>query len=67
MREMERRARRERRLHDLGPPPEAGERRRCAERRMPEVREISISEQEWRSLFGFATLDQPIGLRGFTR
>lgn len=41
----------DRRTIDLGPPKGWQERRRHAERRMPETVEIEISESEWQAWF----------------
>jgi len=41
----------DRRTIDLGPPRGWQERRRHAERRMPETMEIEMSESEWQALF----------------
>lgn len=49
---IERRVRTERRVRDAGPPRGEYERRRCAERRLPDLVEATISEFEWAKLFG---------------
>lgn len=49
---IERRVRTERRVRDAGPPRGEYETRRCAERRLPDLVEATISESEWEKLFG---------------
>jgi hypothetical protein len=49
---VERRALRERRLRDLGPPKGCDDRRREIERRLPVVAEYAISDAEWKLFFG---------------
>ncbi len=48
---VERRSGRDRRQSDRGPPT-AVERRRCAEKRKPEIVELAISEGDWLRYFG---------------
>lgn len=50
----ERRSRQDRRRRDIGPPAGTPERRVIAERRLPQVHERIISDDEWRSYFGRA-------------
>jgi hypothetical protein len=49
---VERRMRNERRQRDAGPPGGCSERRRLAERRLPELGESVFSDAEWEKLFG---------------
>lgn len=49
---MERRAGRDRRCHDGGPPSGWCERRRSVERRQPEVGLTDISDSDWEKYFG---------------
>ena len=49
-----RRQRGERRQFDAGPPPGLGERRQRAERRLPQLVEATLSEDEFRRYFGGA-------------
>ena len=48
----DRRARNEQRLYDAGPPHNCCERRRRAERRLPEIEENVIPDAEWEKFFG---------------
>jgi hypothetical protein len=52
MHNTERRNRNERRRGDYGPPKGCAERRRRAERRLPDVAETDISAAEWEHFFG---------------
>ncbi len=51
MNNFERRKGNDRRKTDLGPPPGMEERRTSAERRIPEVQEQVLSEEEWDRYF----------------
>lgn len=59
---VERRSSRERRQHDVGPPAGCTDRRRLTERRVPRLAENTMSDAEWRSLFGLndAHGDRPV-------
>lgn len=46
------RARQERRRSDAGPPNGCSERRRTAERRLPELKESALSDADWQKYFG---------------
>jgi hypothetical protein len=52
---VERRALRERRLRDVGPPSGRDDRRRKTERRLQPVTEHPISDAEWKLFFGATT------------
>jgi hypothetical protein len=54
---VERRLPRERRARDVGPPSGCADRRRVAERRMPSITYCSISDDEWRQLFGLTPVE----------
>lgn len=45
----------DRRLRDIGPPKTCAERRRLAERRIPEVSEIQVSANDWDRYFNHTT------------
>ena len=49
---VERRASRERRQRDVGPPAGCADRRRLTERRVPRLPENTMSDAEWQLLFG---------------
>lgn len=49
---IERRTRTDRRQRDSGPPTGCSERRRQADRRLPQVVESVFSDAEWEALFG---------------
>lgn len=49
---IERRAQMDRRGNDIGPPHGWKDRRRTAERRIPEIEECEVSESEWQLYFG---------------
>lgn len=51
----ERRARRDRRQHDSGPPKEWRDRRRHTERRLPAAEETEISADDFAMYFGSGT------------
>lgn len=55
MQTINRRRGHDRRQRDMGPPRDCPDRRRRAERRLPQVNEVDISEKEWKALFGDGT------------
>lgn len=46
----------DRRIRDTGPPRTCAERRRLAERRIPEITEIEVSANDWDRYFNHITL-----------